>query len=224
MEEKKVLIVDDEKNIRMTLSQTLTGQGLITETAMNGEEALTKMDESKYDIIFLDLKMPGIHGLDVLKEISKSGSRIVTVIITAHGTIDSAVEAMKLGAIDFIQKPFTPDEIREVINTIMKRDELEAEKPDDFKSNIEYAKKCITEKNFESAINYLKKAISINSNSAEAYNMIGALLEIRGDLSEAQRNYRMALSVDPTYEPAEKNLERITSFHSNDSIIFYKNN
>jgi len=103
-----ILVVDDEKNIRLTLSQSLESLGVEIRTAVNGEEALQKLQEEDFSLILLDLKMPGMGGMEVLRRVRERWSKARVIIITAHGTIESAVEAMKLGAADFIQKTFQP--------------------------------------------------------------------------------------------------------------------
>ncbi len=110
-----LLIVDDEKNIRMTLTQCLETLGYQVDTALNGEEALVKIEQKNYNLVLLDLKMPGISGMEVIRQISGKRPDLKVIVITAHGTIETAVEAMKLGAVDFVQKPFAPQEIRELV-------------------------------------------------------------------------------------------------------------
>src|SRR5512136_524743 len=112
MQSKSVLIVDDEKNILLTLSQSLEVLQLETDTAINGEEALTKLKEKDFGLILLDLRMPGIDGMEVLRQVREIRPDIRIIMISAYGTIEVAVEAMKLGAVDFIQKPFSPEEVR----------------------------------------------------------------------------------------------------------------
>lgn len=219
MKEKPVLIVDDEKNIRMTLSQALEPLGLKTDTAVNGEEALAKLKEKRFGLILLDLRMPGMDGMEVLRQISEVHPDIRVIIITAHGTIESAVEAMKLGAVDFIQKPFAPKEIRELVCKVIDREKLVEQKASSYASYIELAKRCVGDRNFDGAIEYVRKALSLDPSRPEAFNFFGALLEIKGNLSEAQKQYRAALSLDPTYKPAEDNLSRSTSWIRKGSII-----
>jgi DNA-binding NtrC family response regulator len=210
MEMKKILIVDDEKNIRMTISQALADMDVSTDTAVNGEEALSKLKETDFGIILLDLRMPGMDGMEVLAKLRKDRPDIRVVIITAHGTIESAVEAMKLGAVDFIQKPFTPKEIRHLVSKIIKRETLDEEKSRDYETCLELAKRCVSDRHFAAAEEHVRKAISVDSSRAEAFNFLGALCEIRGDKVEGQKNYRAALSLDPTYKPAQVNLSRST--------------
>ena len=211
MKEKSVLIVDDEKNIRLTLSQALEILKVGADTAANGEEALAKLKEKEFDLILLDLKMPGMDGMEVLRRVREIRPDIRIIIITAYGTIESAVEAMKLGAVDFIQKPFSPEEIRELVSRVTDREKLDEQKVADYGSFIELAKRCISDRYFDAAIEHLRKAISLDPSRPETFNLLGALMEIRGDRLEAQKNYRAALSLDPSYEPAIKNLQRSTN-------------
>jgi DNA-binding response OmpR family regulator len=210
MKGKSVLIVDDEKNIRLTLSQALEVLEVETDTVANGEEALAKLKEKEFGLMLLDLKMPGMDGMEVLRQVSTIRPDIRVIILTAYGTVESAVEAMKLGASDFIQKPFSPDEIRELVSRVMDREKLDEQKVIDYASSVELAKKSIGERRFDAAVEHVHKAISLDPSRPEAFNLLGALMEIRGDRIEAQKNYRAALSLDPSYEPAIKNLQRST--------------
>jgi CheY-like chemotaxis protein len=211
MKDKSVLIVDDEKNIRLTLSQALEVLNLETDTAADGEEALAKLKAKEFGLILLDLKMPGMDGMELLRRVREIRPDIRIIIITAYGTVESAVEAMKLGAVDFIQKPFSPEEIRGLVSRVTDREKLDEQKAVDYSSFIELAKRSISDRYFDAAIEHLRKAISLDPGRPEAFNLIGALMEIRGDRDEAQKNYRAALSLDSSYEPAIKNLQRSTS-------------
>jgi DNA-binding NtrC family response regulator len=119
MEKPCILIVDDEKNIRLTLARAVKPLQVPVQTAVNGEEALEKLRDTPCGLVFLDLKMPGMDGIEVLRRIRASWPTIPVAIVTGHGTIALAVEAMKLGAIDFIQKPFSPAEILEVARQVV---------------------------------------------------------------------------------------------------------
>ena len=212
MKDKSVLIVDDEKNIRLTLSQALEVLEVETDTAANGEEALAKLKEKEFGLILLDLKMPGMDGMEVLRQVSRIRPDIRIIIITAYGTVESAVEAMKLGAADFIQKPFAAEEIRELVSRVIDREKLDEQKAVDYASSIELAKRCIGDRHFDAAIEHVRKAISLDPGRPEAFNLLGALMEIQGDRIEAQKNYRAALSLDPSYRPAIENLARSTDW------------
>ena len=123
--------------------------GLNVETAMNGEEALQKLDEEDFKLVFLDLKMPGMDGIEALRKIRNKWPKIHVIIVTAYGTIESSVEAMKLGAVDFIQKPFNPTEIRELVKKVFERENLVEEDSADYKTLIELTKRAITKRSFD---------------------------------------------------------------------------
>ena len=208
---KPILIVDDEKNIRLTLSQALETLGTEIDTAANGEEALAKLKEKEFGSILLDIRMPGMDGMEVLHRVREIRPDIRVIMITAYGTVESAVEAMKLGAVDFLQKPFDPEEIRELVLRVMDREKLDEHHLADYASRLELAKKCIGNRLFDAAAEHVRKAIFVDTSRPEAFNLLGALMEIQGDRAEAQKNYRAALSLDPSYEPAIQNLHRSTT-------------
>jgi DNA-binding response OmpR family regulator len=212
MKRKSILIVDDEKNIRLTLSQALEVLEVDIDMAENGEEALAKLKEKEFSLILLDLRMPGISGMEVLRQVREIRPDILVIIITAHGTVESAIEAMKLGACDFLQKPFVPDEIRELVSRVMDREKIDEQKTLDYDSSIELAKRSINKRNLNAAIEHIRKAISFDPGRPEGFNLFGIVIEMRGDSLEAQKNYRAALSLDPSYKPALENLSRSTAW------------
>jgi two-component system response regulator AtoC len=119
---KRILIIDDEENFRHMLSVILKKEKYEVDTAANGEEGLQKIVAEDFDQILCDIRMPGMDGLDVLKEGQKRGIHASVIMMSAYGSIDTAIEAMKLGAYDYISKPFKPDEI---ILTLRKAEERE---------------------------------------------------------------------------------------------------
>jgi len=121
---EKILIVDDEPSNRKILGQELAYLGYDTETASDGEEALKRTESSRPDLIILDYMMPGLSGLEVLKEIRKREDDTPVIMITAYGTVDRAVESMKEGAYDFITRPFEPDHIALVVEKALERHRL----------------------------------------------------------------------------------------------------
>jgi DNA-binding response OmpR family regulator len=156
--------------------------------------------------------------MEVLRRVREARPDIKVIIITAHGTIESAVEAMKLGAADFIQKPFAPREIRELVMKVLDRDKLEAQKAKGYDEHVELAKKCIGRQEFGAAEEHARQAIAADATRPEAFNLLGVLLELAGNKLEAQQNYRAALALDPTYKPADENLRRTIGLASGGGI------
>ncbi len=209
---KKILIVDDEKNIRLTLKKCLEEQEYEVFIATNGEEGIEKIKSKHFDLIMLDIKMPGLNGMQVLKEIRDKGIKVNVIMMTAYGSIEKAVEAMKLGAIDFISKPFTPEEVRTIVKEVLERQKIEHEDVITYEDTLQYGKKCIQNHEFSEAEEYLKKAIGLNIDSPEPHNLLGVLLEYQNDIPAALNRYRVALSLDASYKPAQNNLYRATEY------------
>ncbi len=119
MSSTKILIVDDELIMRESLAGWLERDGHQVKTAASGEEALGLLEESRCDILLVDIKMEGISGLDVLRQVKESDPDVAIVMITAYGSIPTAIEAMKHGAHDYLLKPFDPNELGILIDKII---------------------------------------------------------------------------------------------------------
>lgn len=112
----RILLVDDQKSLRRSLSLMLQGAGFETEEAESGEEALSLLGRQTVDLVITDLRMDGMSGTDLLREIKRSNSNLPVILITAYGSIDSAVDAMRMGAFDYLTKPFREQDILEKIH------------------------------------------------------------------------------------------------------------
>ena len=207
----KILIVDDEKNIRLMLRKCLPEYELYEAT--DGVEALHSIKSQEFDLVLLDIKMPGITGMQVLQKIREEENNVAVVMMTAYGTIERAVEAMKLGAIDFINKPFTPEEIKTIVNDIFRRQTLEADALETYKDLMEFSKKCILEKKYADALEFLKKAVAKDVSAPEPHNLIGVMAEYKHDFETARKHYLAALALDGAYVPAQENLSRVTRMY-----------
>ncbi len=119
----RVLVVEDEENVRDLLLTVLAENGYRVDAVRSGEEALRQLDQQLYDLVLLDLNLPGMHGLNVLGAGPALQTDAQFIVMTAFGSIDSAVEAMKLGAVDFIKKPFRTEELLHILSRA--REELE---------------------------------------------------------------------------------------------------
>ncbi|NRA32475.1 MAG: sigma-54-dependent Fis family transcriptional regulator [Polyangiaceae bacterium] len=123
-ERKQLLVVDDEPNLRRVLSAQLTRDGYDVHTAEDGEQGLQMLADHHFDLVISDLKMPKVDGMQLLREASVLEPQLPVVIITAHGTVDNAVEALKTGAFDYITKPFDQDEVRMVVRKALRVGDL----------------------------------------------------------------------------------------------------
>ncbi len=123
----KIMVVDDEKNIRIMLKRVLSGDQYEIDEAVNGLEALQKIKREKYDAILLDVKMPEMNGLQVIDKIKEMDINTPIIMMSAYGTIPEAVEAMKLGAVDYLIKPFDLDELRMTLDRMIRQDEMKNE-------------------------------------------------------------------------------------------------
>lgn len=202
-----VLIVDDEKNIRTTLAHAMESIGLKVETAATADQAMEKLNASTFDLVFLDLWLPEVDGLELLRKAREMRPETRVVVVTAHGTVETAVRAMKLGALDFVQKPFSPEEIRDVVRAALQAEPPSAE-GGDYDELVTEARREITSAHLETAMLYLRKAIGVEPGRAEAFNLVGVATAMHGKPFRAQDYFRASLALDPTYAPALSNLER----------------
>lgn len=125
--EKNILVVDDEEVMRDGCKRILSKRGWGVTLARDGQEGLDCLKKNHFDIMLLDLKMPGLSGIEVLEEVKRIDPEMLVIVITGYATVESAVEAMKIGAYDFISKPFSPDQLTIVVNRALEKKRLEQE-------------------------------------------------------------------------------------------------
>jgi two-component system, NtrC family, response regulator HydG len=123
----KILVVDDQRNMRTTLSLMLTGAGHDVDEAENGDIACHKIERESYDLVLTDLKMGGTDGMTVLRHARRVSPLTEVIVMTAYGTIETAVEAMRMGAHDFVQKPFTEEELFVKVEKAVEKQSLSAQ-------------------------------------------------------------------------------------------------
>ena len=130
-DEGPILVVDDDASLRRLCTQLLTARGYQVHTAGDGEEALLLVAKTDYRVVLLDLKMPGMDGLECLRRLKAEGCRAEIVMVTGYGNVAAAVDAMKAGACDFIEKPFKPEDLQVTLQDILMRRARKAELYDD---------------------------------------------------------------------------------------------
>lgn len=186
---KKILIVDDTKNIRTLLTTCLELYGYETIIAKNGFEALELFKIETIDLAFIDIKMPELSGTEVLRRIRSMNINIPIVIMTAFATVKNAVECTRLGAVAYLQKPFTADKVKNLLAEI---DSCEIPMVDSVTEFINSAENLVDKSQLDEALNQLKKALSLDIERGDVYNLIGKVYELKGDTKQAQSFYNMA--------------------------------
>lgn len=186
---KRILVVDDTKNIRVLLSTCLELRGYEVITADNGGEALEIINDKnqKIDLIFLDIRMPGLSGTELLKNIKYIRNNCPVVIMTAFATVKNAVECTKLGALIYLQKPFSPERINLVLDEIENKKKIGSIEKDIDALLYEARDLLDKEESTNEAFNLLKKALSINPYYKETYLLISKLNEKIGNEEEMIR-------------------------------------
>jgi DNA-binding response OmpR family regulator len=210
---KRVLIVDDERNVRLTYRVTLETEGYEITEAVSGVDALEKLKDGPFGLAILDLRMPEMDGLTLLHRMREANDNTPVIIITAFGDVPHAVEAMKLGAIDFLQKPIRPEELRTVTEDIFVRHAgpkiVNPEDEDTFHHHFSEAKRLINLQIFGAAWRQLSRAIELDPRSPDALNLAGVLFEMQKDYERARKLYGKAIKYGPYHEPAQQNMRRL---------------
>ena len=124
---KRVLVVDDDRRMRRTLQVVIESMGLESTGAAGGSEACEELRKGRFDLVLTDLKMPGTSGLDLLEQIRAEHPKLPVVLITAYGTIQTAIEAMQKGASDYVLKPFDNQNLKQVIGRALELERFRSE-------------------------------------------------------------------------------------------------
>lgn len=207
---RRVLIVDDQADVRAILEEAIEPLGYEAVVAASGAEALKALPDAEIALVLLDLELPGIAAEEMLRQIERTRPGLRVIALAAHGTVDAAVESMKHGAVDVIQKPFSVDEIRHEVRDWMDESRVNDLRDRNYEDNVRLARTKIQEHEFDGALALLREAAAVDPGRPEALNLIGVIEELRHERVEAQKHYRMALDLDPTYGPAKENLRGST--------------
>ncbi len=118
---EKILVIDDEAIVRKSCERTLIPEGYDVRVATSGKEGIELMEKEAFSLVLLDLKMPDMDGIDVLNKINTTWPDIKVVMITGYSTVETAVQALRLGAYNFIEKPFTPDTLLGAVKEVFEK-------------------------------------------------------------------------------------------------------
>jgi DNA-binding NtrC family response regulator len=202
-----ILVVDDERNIRNNLAMVLDAEGYKVDKCANGDDAILSVKQGRYDIAFVDIQMPKIDGLELLRYLRGLRPKMPVVILTAYGTVHRAVEAMKLGAVDFLEKPFDPKAIQLLCQEILEREKVGSSGTVD--DLLRLAALARQRKAFTEARVHLKIAMMRDFTRPEPYYESGSLAEEEGQVSHAVQYYYMALEAQSDFAPARGALTRL---------------
>ena len=191
---KKVLIVDDTKNIRTLLQKVLQLEGFEAELASNGKEGLEMIRNGNYSLIFMDIKLPEISGTEVLRTIRAEGNNTPTIIMTAYATIKNAVDCIQLGAITYLQKPFTADRILNTMKQFNITAEEDAPTKEGHAVQWEEIEKNYREKNYRATLDSLGVLLAQDPTDARIYLYLSRCHEALGNQAEADK-FRQAYEV-----------------------------
>lgn len=184
---KKVLIIDDTKNIRVLLQKVLQLEGFDVETASTGREGLDKIRQGDYALIFMDIKLPEISGTEVLRTIRAEGNNTPTIIMTAYATIKNAVDCIQLGAITYIQKPFTSERILNTMKQFNISSSEETSSGGTESADWEKIKEDYRNKNYQSTLASLSVLLAQDPSDPRIYLYMSKCYEALGNAEKAKK-------------------------------------
>jgi two-component system, OmpR family, alkaline phosphatase synthesis response regulator PhoP len=222
MKPASILITDDEANIRMMLRTALEADGHRVSEASNGREALARIADDAPDLVVLDLNMPVMDGMAVLEQLQAMSpeDKPRVMILTAYGSIPAAVKATRLGAVDFLEKPLTPSELRQSVRSILDEPELDsppagADAAGGYEQVLHLIRRSMRNADFSSAESLLSEAANAREQqSAQYFNLLGVLYEAQRKWRLARKCYGKAIAADKKYEPSQLNMRRLYELQS----------
>lgn len=197
---RRILVVDDEKNVRFSVSQALRSDGHTVDEAGNGADGLARTESTRYDLILVDMRMPGMTGIDFLRELRRREPEMPAVVITAYGAPQQLVEAAELGAIDCIRKPFSIQTIRGVVRDVLDRNGANAPTTSD--DYVRRAKFALMHHELDVARSDLEQAMALSPDDGEAFLLDGIVSLLRQENDRARTRFNEALQIDPSNKNA----------------------
>lgn len=200
---KKVLVADDTKNIRLLLKTCLEIEGYDVTLASDGNQALELIKGNSFDLAFIDIKMPEITGTEVLRRIREYGNTMPVIIMTAYGTIKNAIECTRLGAVSYLQKPFTADKVKTVLAELIKNDSNDNLSTDNSNENkpldtdildtavLDKAEAFIKANDFIQALDLLKSSTITLLENERTYLLLSKACEGIGNKENSEKFYKI---------------------------------
>ena len=198
MEKNKALVIDDEQVVLDSVTKILTEENYEVDVSLSGREGLNQAIQKEYDIVLTDIRMPDIGGMRVLRDIKRANPSLPVVMITGYASVRSSVQAMKLGAADYIEKPFTPDQLLKAVNSAL---DIAATKPPEEQALIHKEEMITILERAASDSEFIAQLLYEGADALQEYDLTGpeklALLtgdvewieEAIGPLTRSQRRW-----------------------------------
>ena len=180
--QKRALIIDDTKNIRLLLAKCLELEGWDVSSAQNGKDGLEIICNERFDLIFLDIKLPEISGTEVLRRMRGVGIQTPVIVITAYPTIKNAVDCTRLGVVSYLQKPFTAERLRSVLGDL--DSSTGKNERSDYRTAAELA---LIDNDHQKAKRLLSEALAENPTDGSIYMMLSRVCSEAGDSENAEK-------------------------------------
>jgi DNA-binding NtrC family response regulator len=187
MKKQKALVIDDEQVVLDSVSKILTDENYEVDVSLSGREGLNRAIQKEYDIVLTDIRMPDIGGMRVLRDIKRANPSLPVVMITGYASVQSSVQAMKLGAADYIEKPFTPDQL---INAVASALDVAATKPPEEQALIHKEVMITILERAASDSEFIAQLLYKGADALEEYNLTGPekLALLTGDIEWIEKN------------------------------------
>jgi len=187
MEKNKALVIDDEQVVLDSVTKILTEENYEVDVSLNGREGLNQAIQKEYDIVLTDIRMPDIGGMRVLRDIKRAKPSLPVVIITGYASVKSAVQAMKLGAADYIEKPFTPDQLLKAVDSAL---DIAATRPPEEQALIHKEEMITILERAASDSEFIAKLLYEGADALEEYDLTGPekLALLTGDIEWIEKN------------------------------------
>jgi len=187
MGKNKALVIDDEQIVLDSVSKILKDENYEVDVSLSGREGLNQAIQKEYDIVLTDIRMPDIGGMRVLRDVKRAKPSLPVVIITGYASVKSAVQAMKLGAADYIEKPFTPDQLLKAVNAAL---DMAATKPPEEQALIHKEEMIKILERAASDSEFIAKLLYEGADALEEYDLTGPekLALLTGDIEWIEKN------------------------------------